>query len=279
MQPADRTSSHAGPRAMRLARVGHAVFAVTLIGLGILGLVQGDFTPTWSGVPKDFPAREVLAYLCAVVSLISGLGLLWPRTAAVASRVLLASFLAWLLLVRAYHLVSAPTALDSWFSCGETAVMAAGAWVLYAGLAGDRDGPRLRFATGDSGLRLARVLYGLALLPFGVGHLVNLKDTASLVPGWLPWPTGWAFLTGCAFLAAGVAVLLGLCARLAATLSALQMGLFTLLVWAPILVKGGNAFQWSELVDSWALTAAAWVVAESYRGMPWLAVGRRREGK
>jgi uncharacterized membrane protein YphA (DoxX/SURF4 family) len=153
--------------------------------------------------------------------------------------------------------------------------MAAGAWVLYAWFAGDRDGQRLRFAAGDSGLRLARVLYGLAMVPFGVAHLLNLKETATLVPGWLPWPVGWAFLTGCAFLAAGVAVLLGVCARVAAVLSAWQMGLFTLLVWGPILLKGGNAFQWSELVDSWALTAAAWVVADSYRGLPWLAVGQR----
>jgi uncharacterized membrane protein len=267
---------------MRIASVGHAVFAATMIALGIVGLLHGNFAPIWDGVPKDFASGEALVYLCAFVSLVCGIGLFWQRAASTAARVLFVYLLLWMLLFKLPYIVRAPAVEGYYQSCGETAVLAAGAWVLYAWFAAPWDRRHLGFATGEKGVRLARVLYGLALIAFGLSHFAYLNLTAPLVPAWLPLHVAWAYFTGCAYLAAGVAVLIGVYARLAATLSALQMGLFTLLVWVPLLAEGlrsagqrGEFAVHSEFAVSWALTAAAWVVADSYRGMPWLAVGIR----
>jgi uncharacterized membrane protein len=261
---------------MRVASVGHAVFAATLIGLGILGLIKGDFDPTWPPVSAGVPARGPLVYLCAFVYLLSGIGLLWQRSAPTASRVLLSYLVAWLLLVSLPQVFLLHPTLLAAFGFGQSAVIVAGAWVLYVWFAGERDAPRLGFATGEGGLRIAKTLYGLALIPFGLSHFVYLEQTVVLIPGWLPWHTALAYVTGAAFIAAGLAVLFGVKARLAATLSTLQLGLFTLIVWVPRVASGQfTPFEWSEFVVSTALTAGAWVVADSYGGMRWSAARAR----
>jgi uncharacterized membrane protein len=257
---------------MRIASVSHMVFAAILIAIGIAGLIKAGFTPVWDPIPRD---SHALAYLCSFLSLITGIGLLWPRTAPAAARVLFVSLLLWLLLLRLPNVILSPTFGVFW-PAFEIAEMLAASWILYAWFATDWDRQRLGFATGKKGIGIARALCGVALIFFGFAHFFDLKDTVSLVPSWLPWHVAWAYFTGGAFIAAGVAVLIGVYARLAAALSALQMGMFTLLVWVPILAAGSkDAFQWSETFLSAALTASAWVVADSYLSMPPFAVDKR----
>ena len=261
---------------MRIASVGHAVFAATLIAIGTLGLVKSEYAAIWNGVPKDFPARGVLPYACAVVALACGLGLLWPRSASIAARVLLAWLIAWTLLFKGRYILLAPLQEGVYQTNGENAVIIAGAWVLFARFATDWDRRQIGFATGDKGVRIARVLYGLALIAFGLSHIFYLQLTAPLIPTWLLWPVFWAYFTATTYLAAGAAVLTGVFARLAATLAAVQMGSFILLVWLPIVVAGKMTdFNWGEIPVNFALVAGGWVVSESYRGMSWLAVGKR----
>jgi uncharacterized membrane protein len=230
-----------------------------------------QLTAVWAPIPK-WATHTWLAYVCALLSLACGVGLLWKRTAAAAARVLLASLFLWTLVFRVPPIIRAPLGILPWDACAESAVMVAGAWVLYAWFATDRDRRTLAIATGDNGVRIGRVLYGLAMIPFGLAQFAYIKETAALVPHWIPAHLAWAYFTGGTFLAAGAAILLDTHARLAASLSALQIGLFTLLVWVPIVAAGTkDAYQWSEFAVSCAITAGAWVVADSYRNRPWFA--------
>lgn len=257
----DRTGT--GP--LHIASFGHSFLAASLIALGILGLVRRDFVPIWSGVPKGFPARVALAYLCAVVSLGSGVGLLWRRAAGIAARVLLAYLALWMLVFRLPLIVRNPASNAAWWVCGETAAMIAGAWVLVVWFTDGRDGKGLGFVVTTKALAIARALLGFGLIMFGLAHFTFLERTVSMVPAWLPWHLGWAWFTGGSLIAAGAAIIVGVWAPLAAMLAAVELSLFTLLVWVPLLVAGAKADTIDEFIDSCALTAAAWLVAESYR--------------
>ena len=263
-------------KALRIASAGHLVFAVMLIWLGVLGLHKGDFVEIWAPVPKWVPARTALAYLCAGIFLAGGVGLLWRRTAAVAAQVVFVALLIWLLVMRLPNLFyQKPLVLVAW-SFGATAVMAAAAWVLVIWFASERDRRLFGPFTDERGLRIARGLYGVSLIPFGLAHFMYLDATTVLIPGWLPGHVAWAYFTGAAFIAAGLAVITGVAARLGAVLSTLQMGLFGLIVWVPRVVAGTvNDFQWGEFVVTFALMSGAWVVANSYRVTPSLATSKR----
>ena len=236
-----------------------------MIVLGAVGFLHPELVTLWNPVSSHIPAHEFLVHLIALIAMAAGAVLVVERMAAMAARLLLATLLLWLLLLRLpnFFIESAFAACWSVFAL---LLMVAATWVLYCWFAADWDGNHLSFLLGDNGLRIARFLYGLCLIFFGIAHFVYLEGTVSLVPQWLPGHVFWAYFTGCTFIAAGLATLLGFHARLAVTLSALQLALFLFLVWIPIVARGSrDTFQWSETILSAALFAGAWVMADSYR--------------
>lgn len=251
---------------MNWKTVSRSIFALTLIGMGIMGVVSGTFAPIWAGVPKTLPYRELLAWPCTAVSLACGVGLLVRRWGGWSALALLVYLIVWTILFKVPFIIRQPLVEVSYQSCGENLVLIAAAWVLYAGLAKGRI-----FPAGDLGLRTAHLLYGLALIAFGFSHFAYLNLTAPLIPAWLPMHVFWAYFTGAAYLAAGAAIVTGLAGRLGAVGSAAQITLITLLVWGPMVLRGeANPSNWQEPTVSWALTAAAWVVAISFERYPWL---------
>jgi uncharacterized membrane protein len=250
---------------VRIASVGHAVFAAVLIGLGIQGFVQGDFGAMWAPLPAAFPLRGVVVYACATLLLGSGIGLLLERSRVVTSRVLFGWFALWILVVRWPYLVM-KFGVNTWWATAQLSVMTAAAWTLYLWFAGERDAAKFPLITGSRGMRISRGLFGVGLIPFGIAHFMYMNATAPLIPNWIPWHTFFGYATGAAFVAAGLSQIGAVFGRLSAILAAAQIGGFTLIVWAPVIARGNaNAGQWREFVTSVTLTAACWVVADGYR--------------
>ena len=247
-----------------MLKLDRVFFALGLIGLGVLSLVYGDFALQWQPVPAWLPARAYLAYLSGAVMVAGGAGLLARRTAVLSSGVLLAYLLLWLLLLQLPNVVKAPLVEANWLGFGEIAVIVAGGWALFAADRARRESSNLKFATGERGIRIARLLFALALIPVGLSHFVYAPQTIAFVPAWLPFRAGWAYLTGAAHIAAGLGVLFGVVPRLAAMLEAAMIGVFTVLVWVPLVAATPtNQLQWTGLLVSWTIAAAAWVVAGS----------------
>src|SRR5690348_15231416 len=110
---------------MRTTDPGRTAVGIVFLALGVQGLVAGQFTAVWAPVPKAVPARDVLAYFCAVVSVATGVGMLWKRSAVTAARGLFGLLSIWWLAFRVREIVRTPGSFPAWDGCAETTVMLA----------------------------------------------------------------------------------------------------------------------------------------------------------
>jgi uncharacterized membrane protein len=160
-------------------------------------------------------------------------------------------------------LIVAPRTEAVWLGFGELAVLLAGGWVLFARLAELREGSPLTFATGENGIRMARILFAVSLIPIGLSHIVYSKETVALVPVWLHFRIGWAYLTGIGQIVCGIGVLFSIYPRVAAIVEAGMLSLFTLLVWGPaILAAPTTRLPWTAFFISWSIASAAWMISQ-----------------
>jgi uncharacterized membrane protein YphA (DoxX/SURF4 family) len=137
---------------------------------------------------------------------------------------------------------------------------------LFASRASEDGRPAFGAARSRAITRTSRILYALALPTIGLSHFVYSAGTASMVPGWIPFHLGFAYLTGAGHAAAGVGILLGIVPRLAAFLEASMVSCFVLLLHAPgVCSAPGDRLQWTMLLVATAYAGACWTMAASVR--------------
>jgi len=257
---------------MRLG-FGRGFFAIAAASLASLSLAYGGFGPS-GPLPGWIPWRDMWVYLSALLLLAASAGLCFPRTALPGALTIGAYQVVWALLGTP-PILSNPLSIGAWYGFCEAMTSLVGAWILYAQLRRQAQGAGMPIAS-ERAVRVAQVLFGLTCVFYGSSHFVYADYTASMVPSWLPGRLGLAYFTGLSHIAAGVGIVTGILPRLAATLEAIMMSLFGLLVWVPSFwaqprppwaMPAQN--QWSELVVNLVLAASACIVATSLRNRRW----------
>jgi uncharacterized membrane protein YphA (DoxX/SURF4 family) len=259
---------------MRITGLGHGLFALAAACLAILSLTYSDFAPMWHSIPAWVPGRKIWVCGFAAALLVASAGLCTVR-AALLSAVTIGTYYALWAGASVPAILAEPLNALSWYGDCEAATSLAGAWILYAILRWQLRGADMPIAARRA-VRAAQVLFGLTCVYYGWSHFAYAEYTASMVPTWLPGKLAFARLTGLGHIGAGIGIVFGILPRLAATLEAIMMSLFGLLVWVPSLFAqprpkwaGEPENQWSELVVSILLAACAWVVADSLSNRSW----------
>jgi hypothetical protein len=238
-------------------RFGRIVFGASAVLFGVIALKWHD-ADTWQSLARIWrlPFGTIIGECLMIAQIAGGIGLVFWRTARLASIVLGAVYVLFSLACIP-GIVAAPTVFGQYDGFFEQFCLLCGAIAVYAAT----EANAARSATLG---RVARLGLGLCVVSFTLAQVFYPRETAGLVPTWIP-PNQmfWAILTTIAFALAAVAILINRRARVAIRLMTLMLALFGVLVWIPLLVAHPEAhINWSEFTLTFLITGAAWVVAD-----------------
>jgi uncharacterized membrane protein YphA (DoxX/SURF4 family) len=254
-------SDRAREVAMRVeAAIGRPLLAVGVIALGAQCVVFSKFVLGLEPVSAGIAPAVPWAWVSGVFLIGAGLGLLVTRSARIAAVLLAGFFLTSTILLHGPLLVA--HLKDDADDAFHTLAIGAAALVLAAEVGRPAGNDRSSVGVIERAGSLGRLCFGVCTVGHGVMHFVFFKFTADFVPAWIPWHAFWAAATGIAQIAAGLAILSGVQARLAATLTGVMYGSWVLIVHIPrVLAQPESRVEWTSVAIAATLSASALVVA------------------
>jgi uncharacterized membrane protein YphA (DoxX/SURF4 family) len=247
---------------------GRLVFAIAIVALGAEHLVCARAGELRIPVIPWVPGNPFIAYLTGLALLAAGVCIAMNWRARLASLFLGIFYLVCVLFLELPRAAVAPLDLSIRTAVFEPLALAAAAFTL----AGLLPSGRLNFlelnpvASSIAGglIKSGPPLFALSSIVFGIDHFLILDYIASLIPPWFPGALFWAYFTGAAFVAAGVAIATGWMAYRAALALGLMFLIWFLFLHGPrVITNPGshNPNEWSSAFIALGMCGASWIFA------------------
>jgi len=88
---------------------------------------------------------------------------------------------------------------------------------------------------------IGRIIYGISFIAFGFNHFRKTEKIASYIPDYIPWHTIWVYITGVAFILAGISIAIHFKSKLASICLATMIFLFIIILYLPDLMSSKMA--------------------------------------
>ena len=109
----------------------------------------------------------------------------------------------------------------------------------------------------------------VSMLGFGALHFVYIPYVAFVIPNWIPAHVAFAYATGVAHVAAGIGILTGAIARVAALCTAAMFGSRFLILHLPRdVAHAQDPNEWTSMLIALAMSGGALLVADALARVP-----------
>ncbi len=196
--------------------LGHRLFALGWMGLGLTHLIVGDFVagraPGW---PTGWPGQLAVAYLTGAAFIVAGAAIFAGRRARETALVTGGLIAVWALARHFPILAGSDFLTPAWTQAGKAFVFTAGALAVAGSVQLEGEGSGSHAMSPTQAL-LSRIGFPFALLAAagfhimtGIQHFIYAPFVASLIPGWFPGDAlFWTWAAGVALIAGGAGLLI-----------------------------------------------------------------------
>jgi uncharacterized membrane protein YphA (DoxX/SURF4 family) len=247
-----------------LVPLGRIFYALGVIGIGVQHFIFAEFiaviVPYW---PAWIPGRPFWAYAVGAALIAAGAAIILNVKARSTAAFLGAALLILTVFDHVpFQLSGTPTHLAVWSNAFKTLTMAGGAWVVAVSLNSVTRLPQPL----ERLMPIGRFFLPITTIVFGIEHFVYPAFVATLVPAWIPGHLFWTYFAAVALIAAGLAMIVGIQARLASLLLGIMIFLWLVLLHIPRAIAdphSGRGNEWTSVFEALAFSGIAFILAAS----------------
>lgn len=225
------------------ARIATMLFAVALLGWGVIHFMFGDFiagrAPSW---PEGIPGKMIWAYLSGAILIVTAISIFSNQKTRFTVTCVGVIILLWAGGRNLYELL---TTLDYGATLTKTGkALTIGSACLLIGL-----NRKLYFT-------IACVCIGLFFTASGIQHFIFIDFVKTLVPRWIPGDVFWSYVAAVGLIAIGISMITGIQRQLAAFIGSWMVFIWFLVLHVP---RGfgdtGNFNEWIAIFEALAVSA------------------------